>query len=100
MQQGKKPFLEFESRISMGNLIVLAFAALALAVTWGGLNHRTDTLSRDVSTNKAAIASNESRVRVLEQSMARQDERLILILDGLRKIEKQIENSYFPRRAD
>lgn len=86
-----KPLLEFESRVSLGNLIVLAFAALALAVTWGGLNHRTDTLTRDVSANKALIAANDARVRTLEQSVARQDERLLLILESLRKIEKQLE---------
>lgn len=96
----KKPLFEFESRVSMGNLIVLAFAALALAVTWGGLNHRAETLAEEVASHKVSIASNEARVRALEQNMARQDERLILILDGLRKIETQIDKLYIPRRAD
>lgn len=45
----------------------------------------------DVSSQKEALAGHEARIRMIETSSARQDERLLLILDTVRKIEAKLE---------
>lgn len=80
-----------DNRISVGNLLVAMGMIVSVAVAWGNLSGRADNTSAQVASNKAAIAANEARVRALETSSARQDERMVLILDSLRKIEGRLE---------
>lgn len=82
-----------DNRISVGNVLVAGTLLVSIAVAWGNLSGRADNLSGQVSTSKATIAANEVRIRALETASARQDERLVLILDGLRKIEDRIERA-------
>lgn len=75
----------------MGNLLVAGGMIVSVAVAWGNLSGRADNMSNQVSSNRAAISANEARVRALETASARQDERMVLILDSLRKIESRLE---------
>lgn len=82
---------EFDRRISFGNLIVLAGMAIAGLMGYRDLTTQTELLMHQQDTNTKAISSNEGRIRSVEYTTARQDERLILILDSLRKIEAKID---------
>ncbi|RJE87950.1 hypothetical protein [Paracoccus onubensis] len=82
---------EFDKRVSSGNLLVAA--GMAVSVIWGysQLTATAERLNEKTSDQAKAIASNEARIRSVEYTTARQDERLILILDSLRKIEAKID---------
>jgi len=64
---------------------------VAGAVAWGNLSGRAETMASDISKVTATAAANEARIRALETAAARQDERMVLILDSLRKIESRLE---------
>lgn len=83
--------LEFDNRISLGHLITVGTLAATVAMAWGDVTSRTENLAERVAASGAAIAANEHRIRIVEQASARQDERMSLILDGLRKIETKLE---------
>ena len=80
-----------DNRISSGNLLVAGGMIVTIAVAWGNLSGRADNMNERIMSNSASIAATEARVRALETNNARQDERMILILDSLRKIESRIE---------
>ncbi len=90
--------MQLDNRISLGNVIsfgatLLTGIGMAAALfVWGGrLSERSDNVGRDIIQVQTSITGHESRIRTIEQSAARQDERLMLILDSLRKIETQLE---------
>lgn len=80
-----------DNRISLGNILVAGGMIVSISVAWGTLNGRAETLAAELSKQAAATASHEARIRAMETTTARQDERLVLILDGLRKIESRLE---------
>lgn len=87
-----------EPRITTGNVISTAstlLVALGMIITlavWSGRQgQRIDNAEKQVLTNQTSLAGHESRIRSIEQSSARQDERLLLILDSVRKIEAKLE---------
>jgi len=81
-----------DNRISMGNILVAGGMIVSVALAWGNLAGRAETLGSQQAQSRASIAANEARIRALENAAARQDERMILILDSLRKIEGRIED--------
>ena len=87
-----------DNRVSLGNIIslgatVLTGAGMAAALfVWGGrLSERSDSFDRSILQMQTAISGHETRLRQMEQLSARQDERLLLILDAVRKIEAKID---------
>ncbi|WP_273688482.1 hypothetical protein [Ketogulonicigenium vulgare] len=78
-------------RISFGNILVMVAMLGSLGVGWGVLNSSSTNLTIRHSELAAAVAAQESRIRSLEMTSARVDERMILILDSLRKIEHQLD---------
>ncbi|MDP0925662.1 hypothetical protein Q0601_00605 [Paracoccus onubensis] len=82
---------EIDKRISTGNLLVGAGTIAGILFGWQQLVSTTESLSEKAAEQAKAISSNEARIRSVEYTTARQDERLILILDSLRKIEAKID---------
>lgn len=80
-----------DNRISLGNILVAGSMVVGIALAWGNLSGRTDSIAVKLSETTAITAAHEARLRALETSSARQDERMMLILDGLRKIEARLE---------
>lgn len=80
-----------DNRISLGNILVAAGMVVSISVGWGHLTSRQNSTTAEVAANKAAIAAHEARIRAIENSSARHDERLLLILDSVRKIEAKLE---------
>lgn len=90
--------MQIENRVSIGNIISLVATLLtgvgmaAGLFLWGGrIGQQVTGHGRDLLQVQTTIAGHDSRIRAMEQSAARQDERLILILDSLRKIENRLE---------
>lgn len=78
--------------IATGASIFGILTTLFLGVFWiGGQGQVIGEHSKKIETNIANIAQLSERVRVMENSSARQDERLLLILDSVRKIEAKLE---------
>lgn len=63
----------------------------AAAVSWGVWTANANSMAAKMSDHSASIAANEARIRALETATARRDERMVLILDSLRKIESRME---------
>ena len=87
-----------ENKITLGNVLSIigtAITAIVLLVTvssWSGKQEqRLGGFEKELITNQTALAGHENRIRAIEQSSARQDERLMLILDTVRKIEAKLE---------
>lgn len=88
----------FDSTVSWGNVISFGttiITGVGLAATlfiWGGrLSERADNFDREMLRLRATSEAHETRIRGIEQMSARQDERLVLILDALRKIEGRLD---------
>ena len=91
-----------DPKISVGNLLNLAALCVAVAVAWGIMSERGEntkdqlealrtTLQQEVATRRDGQASIESRVRALESSQARADERFNSVLQVLGRIEARLE---------
>ena len=91
--------MQIEAR---ANIITLGAILVTAGVSWGvmsgGLSQVREQVrmqQNSVSANeqrvRETLAGHEARIRTIEQSSARQDERLTLILDSVRKIETQLE---------
>ena len=87
-----------ENTVSLGNLLSIAATILTIMsmvgamVYWGGrLSQRAENMEREVLRLQSTAAAHETRIRSVEQMSARQDERLVLILDSLRKIEAKMD---------
>lgn len=89
-----------DNRVSLGNVMVGVGMIASVAVAWGNISGRAETMVSEIASQKAAVASNEQRIRSLENATARQDERLTIILGALRKIENKVDlitDREFPR---
>ena len=83
--------LQFDNRLSAGNILVVVGMVVGGATAWGHLNGRADSMSAKLSDHAATLSAHEARIRATETTAARQDERMILILDSLRKIESRLD---------
>lgn len=86
-----------ENKITLGNILSIigtGMTAAGMIVTlsiWGGRqDQRMIQSERRIELNATAIAAAEVRLRSIEQSTARQDERLALILDTVREIKASL----------
>lgn len=80
-----------DNRISLGNLLVAGGMIVSIAIAYANLSGRAETLSGKVAELAVTAAAHEARIRAMETTAARQDERMVLILDSLRKIESRLE---------
>jgi len=88
--------------ISAGSLINLAALAVAVAVGWGtmsergqhtreGLESLSRTLAQETANRRDQTGGLEARIRALEHSQARADERFNSVLQVLGRIEARLE---------
>ena len=93
---------KIDNRMSIGNIITLIVVLAGFAVAWGAMTERGDqtrenlteireTLRQEVTTRREGQASLESRIRALESSQARADERFNSVLQVLGRIEARLE---------
>lgn len=89
---------QVENRITTGNVISVAATLLTLvgmgaaATMWSGrLDQRMLESEKRIEINAREIAANEIRIRSIENRGERQEVRLELILETMRKIEAQME---------
>lgn len=85
--------VQFDGRISLGNVITAGALAITVAIAWGKWTTLTETISGKLTEATTRLEGHEARIRVMETTTARQDERMILILDSLRKIEGRLEKA-------
>jgi hypothetical protein len=91
-----------ENKITTGNLLTIAAMLIGGAVAWGAA--RADIMSlkdrvisvelaaeRSRAERQAAIAGQETRLRAVEASQARSDERFNSVLAILGRIEARLE---------
>ncbi len=89
---------QIDKRITLGSIFATAaslvglLATLFMGVFWiGGQGQTIGEHSKKIESNAAGIVQLGERVRSIETNSARQDERLLLILDSVRKIEAKLE---------
>lgn len=93
---------KIENRMSLGNLLNLLALVVAVAVGWGVMRERgestresmteiRETLRQEVSTRREGQGALEARIRALESSQARADERFNSVLQVLGRIEARLE---------
>lgn len=93
--------MQIEARV---NIITLTTILVATGISWGTIKAQMSNLAEKIADQEtSAVASeirhrdtqagHEARIRTIEQSSARQDERLLLILDSVRKIEAKLDQS-------
>ncbi len=83
---------------TLGNILsiistVIAVAGMIVTLSiWGARqDQRMLQSERRIEQNAANITATEVRLRSIEQSTARQDERLLLILDNVREIKESLK---------
>lgn len=91
---------ELDKRITLGSIISTGASLFGMAVVlftgvlWiGGQRQVIADHSTRIEANSTNIVALSERVRAIETSSARQDERLLLILDTVRKIEAKLERT-------
>ena len=93
---------KIENRMSLGNLLNLLALVVAVAVGWGVMRERgestresmteiRETLRQEVNTRREGQGALEARIRALESSQARADERFNSVLQVLGRIEARLE---------
>ena len=93
---------QIENKMSIGNLLNLLALVVAVAVAWGVMSERgehtrtemndiKETLRQEVSTRRDGQGALEARIRALESSQARADERFNSVLQVLGRIEARLE---------
>jgi len=91
-----------DPKISYGNILNFIGLIVAVAVAWGIMSERGEntrdqmdalrsTLQQEVATRRDGQTSIEARVRALESSQARADERFNSVLQVLGRIEARLE---------
>lgn len=91
---------EIDKRITLGSMISTAASLAGMAVIFftgvfwiGAQDQRIADHASRIEANATNIAALSERVRAIETISARQDERLLLILDTVRKIEAKLERT-------
>lgn len=82
---------QIDNRISLGNIITAGAMVVAMAVGWGKLSSGQNEALRRIEVNVIRTDEHETRLRALENTASRQDERLLLILDNLREIKETLK---------
>ena len=82
---------ELKNQVSIGNLLQIAVMIVGVGLAWGVMSARADQTERDLSSAQSSLSSIEIRVRNLETSDARNDERLTTILSTLGRIDQRLE---------
>lgn len=82
---------QITSQISLGNIIQIALILAGLTGAWFTMGHRTEATAVSAAENAAAIVENERRIRTLETSQARSEERNNSVLQILGRIEARLE---------
>lgn len=89
-----------ENRVTLGNVLSLLGTLLAagsiivtIAVWTGRQGQRLDAVESAILETRTTVSGQEARIRAIETNSARQDERLLLILDTVRKIEAKLERT-------
>ena len=93
---------QIENKMSIGNILNLLALVVAVAVGWGVMRERgestrehmtelRETLRQEVSTRREGQVALEARIRALESSQARADERFNSVLQVLGRIEARLE---------
>jgi len=93
---------KLENKMSIGNILNLLALVVAVAVGWGVMRERgestrenmtelRDTLRQEVTTRREGQGALEARIRALESSQARADERFNSVLQVLGRIEARLE---------
>ena len=92
-----------DNRVTLGNVLsiigtIITTGGLLVTVSvWSGRqDQRIDQMEKAMLDTQTALAGHESRIRQVEQSTARQDERLLLILETVREIKSKLERSDHP----
>ncbi len=91
-----------DPKISYGSILNFVGLIFAVAVAWGIMSERGEntkdqlealraTLQQEVTTRRDAQGALEGRVRALESSQARADERFNSVLQVLGRIEARLE---------
>lgn len=91
---------EIDRRITLGSIISTIASLFGMGVVlfagvlWiGGQRQAIADHSTRIEANTTNIVALSERVRAIETNSARQDERLLLILDTVRKIESKLERT-------
>lgn len=82
---------ELKNQISVGNVLQIGFMVVGIGLAWGAMSAKSAETEKDLASAQVALNSIEIRVRNLETSDARNDERLNTILDTLGRIDKRLE---------
>ena len=93
---------KLENKMSIGNILNLLALVVAVAVGWGVMSERgestrenmtelRDTLRQEVTSRREGQGALEARIRALESSQARADERFNSVLQVLGRIEARLE---------
>lgn len=82
---------QLTSQISLGNIIQITLILAGLTGAWFTMGHRTEASALGVSNNAAEIAEHDRRLRTLETSQARSEERNNSVLQILGRIEARLE---------
>lgn len=88
----------FKSEISMGNVIQIGVFLVALGISWQAMDGKTDENRKALARHEAMLGEHTVRVRVLEESVARADERYTSILNYLSRIDSRLQR--FEERLD
>jgi hypothetical protein len=91
----------FDPKISVGNLIQIGVLLVALTFGWAEMESRSDQSEKEIARLQASIdqfaGTLELRVRTLESSAVRSDERVANMISLLSRIDsrlERIESSY------
>jgi TolA-binding protein len=91
-----------DQSISLGSIINLAALLTTIAVAWGVMSERSAATSKDISAlsesldqesenRRTQATALESRIRAVESSLARAEERNNAVLQVLGRIEARLE---------
>lgn len=84
---------QFESRISLGNILTILALIFSVAGSWAAMNERQKMADERQRVADARLQKLENRVQVVEIEAARTDERLIAILQSLARIEAKLQRT-------
>ncbi len=96
------PKLEFDPKISLGNIVTIAVVLIGAVTAWNTVVNRQTQLTEKVAVIEASItartanrdqqmAAHEARIRAVEIAQAAQSSDLRPIQSGINRIEAQLE---------
>ena len=80
-----------DSNISLGNILTLVGMVATAVFLWGQTSAQIDQVRSDVKRIESEASTQRDRVRALENTGARQDATLELILQTLTEIKSRLE---------